>query len=165
MDCNSLSGTTDLVLDDRGRISVPARYRDELRVKPSAESAAPDPLAAGAQSKVVVTMSPQPSQRCLLIYPLANWQKAVDELTRADTGEDHVQFLLRTFVGRAEKVDLDGNGRVLIARWLRDYADLQKEVTLVGVSNKFELWATALYEEDMKQKRKKYADVKVVFRF
>lgn len=164
MDSNSLSGTTDLVLDDRGRISVPARYRDELRVKPSAESAS-DPLTAGAQSKVVVTMSPQPSQQCLLIYPLANWKEAVDELTRADTGEDHVQFLLRTFVGRAEKVDLDGNGRVLITRWLRDYADLQKEVTLVGVSNKFELWAAALYEEDMKQKRKKYADVKVGFRF
>jgi len=135
MDC---SGTTALVLDDRGRISMPARYREELRDREG--------------GKVWVTPSLEPTEKCVLIYPTRKWKKLKKELDRQDTSKEHVRSALRILPGEAERVFLDGNGRVLIPQKLRDHAGLHKKVVLVGVLNKFELWAEPLYEEVMKKK-------------
>ncbi len=138
------SGETDLVLDDRGRISMPARHREELREED------------GKVSKVWVTPSLVSTEKCVLIYPARNWEKLMEKLSRQNTSQARVRSALRRLPGRAEGVSLDSNGRVLIPQKLRDEAGLHKKVVLVGVLDKFELWAEPLYE-DVKAKEEEYA--------
>lgn len=132
MDC---SGTTNLVLDDRGRISMPVRYRAELRVR--------------SEGNVWVTTSLDRNERCVLIYPKGKWQKVRKSLKGQDTSQASVRWAQRNLVGLAEQVSLDSNGRVLIPQNLRDRVGLHKKVVLVGVVDKFELWAEPFYEEVM----------------
>lgn len=144
------SGRTNLVLDDRGRIGMPARYRDELRV--------------GEESKVWVTTGLEPSEKCVLIYPERKWRKVKRALKRQDTSQAHVRWAQRVLAGQAERVLLDSNGRVLIPQNMRDHAGLHKKVVLVGVLDKFELWAEPLYEEVMK-KGQEYAGMDLGIRY
>ena len=116
-------GTSLLNLDVKGRLAVPARHRDALVER-----------CAG---QLVITAD---SNRCLLIYPLPDWEVIEQKLERASNLDSRVRELQRRLIGLAVDVDMDGAGRVLIAPALREHAHLDKAVALVGQGKKFELW-------------------------
>lgn len=117
-------GVYQLNLDTKGRLSIPSRYREDLDPHP-----------------VVITIDTQ--QRCLLIYSLPQWreiEKQIEALPSFDPAAKRVQRLL---LGHATDVNIDNNGRLLVPSPLRDYAQLDKSVVLVGQGKKFELWNEA----------------------
>lgn len=105
-------------------MAVPAKYRDRLR-----------DCCGG---RLVVTVSRDP---CLLIYPLPEWEKVEARVEALSSMDPQVARFKRLLLGRAEDLDMDSQGRVLIPARLRDGVQLDRQVTLVGVVNKFELWA------------------------
>lgn len=125
-----LRGVNRLNLDAKGRLAVPTRYRDRLR-----ESCA---------SELVVTVDPD---RCLLIYPMPEWQEIERKLNRLPSFDPTARRLQRLLVGHATEVDMDGQGRVLMPPPLREFAGLDKLVVLIGQGNKFELWDEARWNE------------------
>ncbi|WP_171588325.1 division/cell wall cluster transcriptional repressor MraZ [Pelistega europaea] len=126
-------GNSALSLDAKGRMTIPTRYRDAL--------------LSESHGKITITRNLDGG---LLIYPRFEWEakrKIIMELPSSQRG------LQRLLLGHAQDVDIDGSGRVLIAPELRDVAGIVKDVVLVGMGQKFELWAAdkfaAQQEEDL----------------
>lgn len=116
-------GSTQLSVDSKGRLAIPARYRDML-------------LAHCAGSLVLTA----DADGCLLIYPQPDWQPIREKLLKLSALNPRIRALQRLLVGHAEEVVMDGAGRVLVSPTLRSYAGLDKHVMLIGQGNKFELW-------------------------
>ncbi|MCW5605521.1 MAG: division/cell wall cluster transcriptional repressor MraZ [Burkholderiales bacterium] len=119
-----------LNLDSKGRLAVPARYRDALFER-----------CAG---HLVITGD---ADRCLLIYPLPDWELIQQKLEGLSNLDPRVRELQRRLIGFAVDVDMDGAGRVLVSPALRQFAQLEKNVVLVGQGRKFELWNQENWEQ------------------
>lgn len=118
-------GVSTINLDAKGRMAMPARYRDMLADK-----------YAG---RLVATVDF--SGRCLLLYPIDEWdviQQKVESLSSFDEASRRVQRML---IGHAHDLEMDGSGRVLLPQILRTRAGLDKHVALVGQGMKFEIWS------------------------
>lgn len=116
-------GGTPISLDNKGRLAVPAKYRDGLVS-----------LCAG---HLIITADPS---RCLLIYPQPVWEPIEQKLNSLSSFNPQTRSLQRLLVGYASDVDMDGAGRILVPPVLRQFAGLTKDVVLVGQGMKFELW-------------------------
>jgi MraZ protein len=127
-------GVSELVLDAKGRVAVPARHREEL--------------TSPSSGRVVITAD---HGGCLLIYPLATWEPIQAELMRLSSFDDRIRSLQRLLVGHADDVELDAAGRILIPPALRRYAGLDKRVVLVGQGQKLELWDEVKWQAQIAQ--------------
>lgn len=116
-------GGTSISLDSKGRLAVPAKYREELM--------------SFCIGRLVVTADPS---RCLLVYPQPVWEPIEQKLNSLSSFNPQIRSLQRLLVGNACDVEMDGAGRILIPPLLRQFAGLSKDVVLVGQGAKFELW-------------------------
>lgn len=123
-------GVTNVTLDAKGRLAIPTRHRARL-------------IEQGA-GQLIVTVD---SGHLLLLYPLPEWIKVEHKLNALPTTNPRARQLQRLLVGHATEVELDGAGRVLLPPPLREFAALDKRVSLVGQGNKFELWDQARFDE------------------
>ena len=114
-------GATKVSLDDKGRMVMPTRYREQI--------------ADRAQRKLVVTVD---RDQCLLIYPLPDWEEIERKLMRLPTLNAQARRLQRLMVGHATDLELDSHGRVLIPPKLREYAGLTRQAMLIGQGSRFE---------------------------
>jgi MraZ protein len=115
-----------LTLDGKGRITVPARWRDVLM--------------ATVQGQMVVTKNPD---GCLSLYPMPVWEAFENNVLALTTEDDAWR---RFFIGSATEVELDGAARVLIPPELRAWAGLERDVKFMGVGAYFELWDSARHD-------------------
>ncbi len=122
-------GATQLSLDSKGRLAIPARYRDML--------------LAHCAGQLVLTAD---ADGCLLLYPQTEWQPICEKLMQLSAFNPRIRALQRFLVGHAEDVVMDAAGRVLVSPTLRGYAMLDKRVMLVGQGNKFEVWDEARWQ-------------------
>ncbi len=122
-------GAAQLNLDGKGRLAIPARYRDEL--------------LSTCAGNLVLTAD---ADGCLLVYPAPEWLPIRDKLIKMSSLNSKIRALQRRLIGYAEDVVMDGAGRVLVSPVLRAYAALDKSVMLVGQGNKFELWDDAKWQ-------------------
>ena len=127
-------GVSELVLDAKGRIAIPARHRDGL--------------AAGSAGRLVITAD---HGGCLLIYPQATWEPIQAELMGLSSFDDRIRSVQRLLVGHADDVELDAAGRILVPPALRRYAGLDKRVVLVGQGQKLELWDEVRWQAQVAQ--------------
>jgi MraZ protein len=116
-------GISPLTLDSKGRLSIPAKYRQALQ-----------DAAAG---QVIVTVD---QDRCLLLYPLPIWESIERQLIQLSSTHARARALKRLLLGHAEECCLDASGRIVLPAPLREFANLDKRVVLVGQGNKFEIW-------------------------
>ena len=126
-------GVSELVLDAKGRLAIPARHRESL---------------AGGDGRVVVTAD---HGGCLLVYPTADWEPIEAQLMGLPSFDDKIRSLQRLIVGHAEEVEVDAAGRILIPPALRRYASLDKRVALVGQGRKLELWDEVRWQAQVAQ--------------
>ena len=117
-------GESSLSMDAKGRLAVPARYRERL-----------SELCSG---RIVITISLL--NRCLTVYPFPDWQAIESDLKNLPALDPKSQAIRHLLIGHANECERDGQGRILIAQSLREFADLAKQVKLVGQGTKFELW-------------------------
>lgn len=122
-------GVSSLNIDSKGRLAIPAKHREVL--------------SALSQNRLVITIEPS---GCLLIYPEAEWIPVRTQLNMLSGAQMPIRRLI---VGHAEEMELDGAGRILIPPRLRVLAQLNKEVALVGMGNKFELWDEGRWSEQI----------------
>ena len=126
-------GVSNLSLDAKGRIVLPARYRDRL--------------LEICQSQLIVTIDTD--QPCLLIYPLPEWEQIEEKIEALPSFNPTTRRIQRLLIGHATEVEVDTNGRMLLSNPLREYARLGKKVVLIGQGKKFELWDELLWAERM----------------
>jgi MraZ protein len=123
-------GATKITLDDKGRMVMPTRYREQINEL--------------AQGKLVVTVD---KDQCLLIYPLPEWEQIERKLMALPSLNATARRLQRLMVGHATDLPLDGHGRVLLPSELREFARLGRHGMLIGQGNRFELWDEVRWNE------------------
>lgn len=121
-------GVNTLSLDNKGRLAIPARYRDTL--------------TRHCNGQMVVTVDPD---HCLLLYPLPDWEEIERKLVKLPSFNKQARRLQRLFIGHATECELDGAGRILLPPPLREFAGLEKDAVLIGQGNKFEIWNDAAW--------------------
>lgn len=120
------SGEYTHTLDVKGRLTLPARLRDEL------------------MHGLAITRGHEP---CLTIFPLALWQEIARKAAAMPTTNAAVRAFNRLFFSRAFEALPDRMGRVLISSPLREYAAIQDEVIILGVNAYLEVWAPERWEQ------------------
>lgn len=118
-------------LDAKGRMAIPARYRQRL--------------ADDGQPRLIVTIDTE--SPCLLLYPLAAWEEIEKKIESLPSFNKSTRRVQRLLIGHATDVEVDGNGRILLPNLLRDYAGLDKRIILLGQGKKFELWDEQRWEQ------------------
>lgn len=133
-------GSSTHTLDVKGRMIIPSRFRDVIR-------------ANGGEAVMITRMD-----QSLFAYALGEWGKIENRILALAEKSDAMRRFRRVFIGGAFECGCDKQGRVLIPPSLREYAQLEKEIVLVGVLDHFEIWArdnweaeNQLMEQDMQK--------------
>ena len=111
-----MTGIFEHLIDAKGRLFIPARLREEL----------------GDVFYVTLSM-----EKCLWAYSNDGWEKIVEKVKAMPTAK---QIKMRPLFSHATKCELDKQGRILLNQTLRDFADLKKNVTVVGAGERVEFW-------------------------
>lgn len=125
-------GATNLSMDAKGRLAVPAKHRDALLTQ-----------SAG---NVVLTAHPH---GCLLLYPQPAWEPIQAKMMALSSFDKQSSSLQRLLVGYAEDIAVDAAGRMLVSPTLREFAGLEKEVMLVGQGSHFEMWNISAWRKQL----------------
>ncbi|OIQ89014.1 protein MraZ [mine drainage metagenome] len=119
-------GISALTLDGKGRMTVPARYRDML--------------LAQAAGRLTLTKSPE---GCLLLFGDAQWQDFRAKIAALPMS---AQGWKRIYLGHATETEIDASGRVLIPPELRTAARIERDIDLIGMGSHFEVWDRATHQ-------------------
>lgn len=128
-------GINAITIDGKGRLTVPSRYRDAL--------------SSQDEAALVVTIDTE--ETCLLLYPLAEWRIIEAKLQSLPSFNASARRIQRLLIGHATDVEMDSIGRILLPQLLRDYAQLDKKVVMIGQGNKFEVWNETLWQTKREQ--------------
>lgn len=119
------TGNIDAKTDEKGRVFVPATFRKLLQ-------------QANLDSLI---LRKDIFQQCLVLYPENVWDAMVDAIAeRTNPFDSKGRAAMRGFVAGAEKISMDGNGRILIPRRYLESADIQGEVRFIGMDDSIEIW-------------------------
>ncbi len=112
-------------LDERGRVAIPPRFRDEF--------------------KVGLVLS-RGLDRCVTAYSPEGWERLISRLDALSFTQADARRLQRAVYGGAFEVELDRQGRVLVPGQLREYANIRQSVVIVGMRDHLELWDAAQWD-------------------
>jgi len=123
-------GINNLALDAKGRMAIPARYRERLMET--------------CGGRLIVTVD---KDGCLLVYPLPEWEIIESQLIALPSLDKQARLLQRLLIGHATEVELDSQGRILLPTMLREYASMDKKLVLIGQGKKFEIWDDQVWND------------------
>jgi MraZ protein len=128
-------GRTSVALDSKGRMAIPTKYRDTLNDH--------------CKGQMVVTRHPK--DPCLMLYPMPEWEVKEEILNNAPSLDARTIQVQRIVIGNAIDCEMDGQGRILIPESLRSYADFKKNIALIGLVGKFEIWDSEQWDGGINQ--------------
>jgi len=118
-------------MTDKGRVSIPAKFREICREK------------YGEENFVITNFD-----KCLVAYPLKEWNEIERRVSELPQFKQEVISFLRYLMGGAVDCPLDGQGRVLIPQSLRNHARIDKELIMIGMLTRIEIWSREVWEEE-----------------
>lgn len=113
-------------MDAKGRVILPAKFREELG------------------TSCIVTRG---LEGCLSVYTVDAWNALAEKMKKLRASKEKVRAFKRFLFGSAAELEFDRTGRILIPSSLRDYAKLEKEVTVIGTGDTIEIWDKEAYDE------------------
>lgn len=117
-------GTYEHNIDDKGRLAIPAKFRDEL------------------QDSFFATRG---LDKCLFIFPRNEWERQLAEFSKLPLTMRDARAYSRLFFSGACECELDRQGRINIPAYLREYAGLTKDAVVIGVMNRIEIWSLEVW--------------------
>lgn len=125
-------------VDDKGRLVMPSKFRHRL--------------AEG----IVITKG---QERCLYVFPMDRWEDEVTKVNKLPRTNRRARNYARSFFGAASDQQLDKQGRIAVPPALRTYAGLSKDVMVVGVADRLEVWDVSAWSELSDEADDFYADI------
>lgn len=125
-------------LDTKKRLAIPSRFRKELG------------------KKGVITKG---LDNCLILYPQKEWEKIAEKLGSLPTTQSDARSFARVMLSGAMEVKIDNLGRILIPDYLKEYASFKKEVAIIGLFNRIEIWSLENWKEYKKKAEVSVEDV------
>jgi MraZ protein len=124
-------------IDSKKRLAIPAKFRKEIG------------------NKAVITKG---LDQCLVLYPLSEWEKVAEALSKLPTGKSENRNFVRDIFSGATDVEIDALGRILIPDYLKNFANLKEKVAIVGVYKRLEIWNDETWN-DYKTRVEKQTDI------
>ncbi len=121
-------------MDDKGRLNIPAPFRDVLQRNYN-------------EPTIIVARDPQTA--CLRTYPLQEWKRLLAKVGARPSNDRVVQAFKRTVISSAQEYHPDKQGRVLIPQTLRTYAGMSKATVFAGSVNTFEIWDAKAWDAQL----------------
>ena len=133
-----LIGEYKHTIDEKKRLAIPAKLRKEL--------------GSGA----VLTRG---LDNCLALYPLREWENLAEKLSKLPAGQIEARGLARVILSGAVEVEFDSLGRILVPDYLKQYANIEKNVVIAGVFKHLEIWDEARWNEYKQKTEREVGDL------
>jgi transcriptional regulator MraZ len=133
-----LLGTHDHTIDDKSRLTLPAKFRSTF------------------EGGVVVTRG---LDSCLVAYPRDEWTRSQSRIADLDQLSGEARTLQRVVYANAVEGELDKQGRIVISARLREYAGLERDVVVAGVNDHLEIWDRAAWQRELADSEGRTRDV------
>jgi MraZ protein len=130
-------GTYTPRLDEKGRLILPAKFREQL------------------DEGVVVTRG---QERCLYVFPVSEFARLAEQLRQAPVTSKQARDYLRVFLSGASDEAVDRQGRVTIPTNLRTYAGLERDCAVIGAGQRVEIWDSAAWETYLNEQEQVFAE-------
>ena len=124
-------------LDDKFRMIIPAKFRDQLG------------------HRCVLTRG---IDKCLYIYPMAEWEMLMEKLSALPMSDPDARTFVRHFYANAVDIDIDKQGRMTMPQELRDWAGIRKDLVTIGLLNRIEIWAKDAFEDSSNKTELNHSD-------
>jgi transcriptional regulator MraZ len=134
-------GSFEHNVDAKGRVSVPSKFRDII--------------ADRFEGKLVLSID---LDRCVTVYPLEEWERVEEKIRSVPQMQKEVKDYMRFVFSAATECELDRQGRILIPLALRERAGITKNVVVVGIINKIEVWDRATWDARRSQNSDKISE-------
>ena len=131
-------GEYNHTIDNKKRISIPSDFRSELG------------------DKAVITRG---FENCLFLYPKSEWKERAKKISERSSLKSDARGLARVMLAGAREVKIDNLGRILIPDYLKEYANLKKDVTVAGLYNRIEIWDEDRWEDYRERTEKEIGDI------
>lgn len=122
-------------LDSKGRITIPAKFRDQL------------------SDRFIATKG---LENCIFLFPLSEWHNIEEKLRSLPMTRADARSFVRFFFSGASELEVDKQGRTVIPANLREYAGIDKDVVIIGVGSRAEIWASEKWAEYNQEKEGHY---------
>lgn len=130
-------GTHAPRLDDKGRLILPAKFREQM------------------EEGVVVTRG---QERCLYVFPAAEFERLAGQLRQAPVTSKQARDYLRVFLSGASDEVPDKQGRITLPTHLRSYAGLDRDCTVIGAGERVEIWDAGAWEAYLAEQEQAFAE-------
>ena len=128
-------GRVKSTVDNKGRTSLPSRFREVLRNRYGNEALM---ITTGFENNLVA-------------FPIAEWERFEDKVSKMSRFDPRVIKLKRFFISGAVECRVDSHGRISLPQYLREYAKINKEIYWIGLGDSIEIWSSERWEENMKE--------------
>ncbi|MGC8981598.1 MAG: division/cell wall cluster transcriptional repressor MraZ [Minisyncoccia bacterium] len=125
-------------LDQKGRISIPAKFRPRF------------------SEGIVLTRG---IDSCIFGFPKSEWEKVVEKISKLPLSQTNARAFTRLMLSGAFETEIDNQGRVLIPEVLRRYANLENKIVIVGVYSRIEIWAHDIWEKYKKESERSSEEI------
>ena len=125
-------------IDDKGRLIIPSKIRQEIG------------------KEIIITRG---LDGCLFGYPKDTWKKRIEELNSLQYTKKDVRAFTRFFTSGVVTLDFDKQGRINKPNYLSDYASLGKDVVIIGVSDRIEIWSDKAWDEFLNNNIDRLSDI------
>lgn len=131
-------GQYEHTIDEKGRLIIPARFRELLG------------------ENFIITFG---LDMCLFVYPQEEWKDLSEKLKLLPLGQKDARAFKRILFSRANAGVLDTQGRMVIMKYLRDYARIEREVMVIGVQDRIEIWSKEIWQKYFEEIESSYEDI------
>ena len=125
-------------VDDKGRLIIPSKFRDELG------------------TKFIITRG---IENCLFVYSMESWEKIVNKLETLPFTKKDARAFIRFFLSGASEAEFDKQGRINITSPLSSYANIDKECIIIGTGDRLEIWSEELWNEFFTSAKDSMSDI------
>ncbi len=139
---SSFKGQFHYTLDTKGRLNIPAKFRRSL---------------APEASETFVTI--RGFDPCLFLYPLDEWNKFEEKLRQLTANKKHNRLFIRMITSNASEDRCDKQGRIIIPSELLKVAQIERDVLILGVLDRIEVWNPQIYQETLDASGENYEDI------
>lgn len=134
------SSEYECTVDAKGRMLLPARVKSRL--------------PEGDNKEIVINRGIEP---CLVLYTTTEWNKISGQVSGLNEFDEENRTVQRNFLRGSAEIELDNNGRFLIPKTMLRYASIEKDVILVGLGNRLEMWNPEIYEHYLIKDRSEFS--------
>jgi len=128
-------------IDRKGRVILPAKFRQAVKAR--------------GLNKFYVTRG---LDKCLFVFTEEEWKAQEDKFKALSFTSEVSRKFNRLFFSGAQETMLDSQGRMLVPQYLKDFAELKKEIVIIGVSNRIEIWSKELWKEFYESSRPSFEE-------